>query len=219
MRKTIYIISILCAFLMLAGCATTSSKPKEESPYLTTLGDFSPFELGDAFGVWKNGDEVNPCELTLYCIPRTNKIEIHFSRNINKIALMMDAEDCAEFERCVGLYMEDYNSSHFDKNHEPTKDNSYGMMKPGIAWGVFGYSYNADIKARFNYEIIGGKPYFSMSLESGLASGQTDVYSPKMTMYFSPSQLETIMELTDSERIAAYIKSLEEEAYSFDYEF
>ena len=219
MKKSILFFCVLSVFFFLAGCATTTKKTEKESPYLTTLGDFSPFELGDAISVWKNGDDVTPCEMTLYCVPRTNKIEIHFSRHINKVALMMNAENCAEFERCVGLYMEDYNSGNFDKNHEPTKDNSYGMMKTGIAWGLFGYSYNADIKARFKYEIIGGKPYFSMSLESGLASGQTDVYSPKMTMYFSPSQLETIMELTDSERIAAYIKSLEEEAYSFDYEF
>jgi hypothetical protein len=219
MKKSILFFCVLSAFFLLAGCATTTKKTEKESPYLTTLGDFSPFELGDAISVWKDGDDVTPCEMTLYCVPRTNKIEIHFSRHINKIALMMNAENCAEFERCVGLYMDDYNSGHFDKNHEPTKDNAYGMTKTGIAWGVFGYSYNADVKTRFNYEIIGGKPYFSMFLDSGLANDQSDVYSPKMTMYFSPSQLETIMELTDSNSIAAHIKALEEEAYSFEYEF
>ena len=219
MKKTIYIISILCVFILLAGCATTSKKQEEESPYLTTLGDFSPFELGDAFGLWKSGNDVAPCELTLYCIPRTNKIEIHYSRNINKVCLMMDAEACESFENCVKLYMADYNSGSFDKNYKPSKDNAYGTMKPGIAWGVFGYSYNADIKARFNYEIIGGKPYFSMYLDQAKANGDSDAYSPIMTMYFTPSQLETIMELASSETIAAHIAELENEAYAFDYEF
>ena len=219
MKKTIYIVIFTCALFMIAGCATTSKQTEEESPYLTTLGDFAPFELGDAISLWKSGDEVSPCEMNLYCVPRTNKIEIYFSKLINRVCLMMDAEDCAEFEKNVEKYMADYNAGNFDKNHKPTKDNSYGMMKPCIAWGVFGYSYNADIKARFNYEIIGGKPYFSMSMEQGLANGEKDVYSPKMTMYFSPSQLETILELTDPEIIAAHIKELETEAYSFDYEF
>ena len=220
MKKSLYIITALCAFLMLAGCATTSKKStKNDSPYPTTLGDFSPFELGDAISVWKNGDDVTPCEMTIYCVPRTNRIEFYFSKLMNKVCLMMDAEDYAEFEKNVQTYMTDYNESNFDKNHKPSKDNSYGLMKPGIAWGVFGYSYNADIKARFNYEIIGGKPYFSMLMEQGLANGETDIYSPIMTMYFSPSQLETIMELTSKDTIMEHIKELETEAYDFDYEF
>lgn len=220
MKKSLYIITALCAFLMLAGCATTSKKSAEnDSPYPTTLGDFSPFELGDAISVWKNGDDVTPCEMTVYCVPRTNRIEFYFSKLMNKVCLMMDAEDYAEFEKNVQIYMTDYNEGNFDKNHKPTKDNSYGLMKPGIAWGVFGYSYNADIKARFNYEIIGGKPYFSMLMEQGLANGETDIYSPIMTMYFSPSQLETIMELTSKDTIMEHIKELETEAYDFDYEF
>lgn len=219
MKRIILFFSVLCAFLLLAGCATTSAKTEEESPYLTTLGDFSPFELGDAISLWKSGDEVSPCELKLYCIPRTNRIEVYFSKLMNRVCIMMDAEDCAEFEKCVQAYMKDYNEGNFDKNHKPKKDNSYGLMKPCIAWGVFGYSYNADIMTRFNYEIIGGKPYFSMIIEQGLANGESDVYSPNMTMYFSPSQLETIMELTDPEVIMTYIKELEEEAYSFEYEF
>ena len=219
MKKSLYIITALCAFLMLAGCATTSKKVEEESPYPTSIGDFAPFELGDAMSLWKSGDDVTPCEMELYCIPRSNKIEIHFHKLVNKVCLMMDAEDCAEFENNVQKYMADYNEGNFDKKHKPSKENSYGFMKPGIAWGVLGYSYNADIKARFNYEIIGGKPYFSMLMEQSVANGESDIYSPIMTMYFSPSQLETIMELTSTETIMEHIKELETEAYEFDYEF
>nr|MCR4938895.1 hypothetical protein [Treponemataceae bacterium] len=143
----------------------------------------------------------------------------HFSKAINKVCLMMDAEDCAGFVENVEKYMADYNSGHFDKNYKPTKKNSYGIIKPGIAWGVFGLSYNADIKVYFNYEIIGGKPYFSMLMDQGEDTSTGDTYSPIMTMYFTPSQLETILEITSPEVISAYIKELEESAYSFDYEF
>ena len=219
MKKCLYGLIVLFAFLLLAGCATTSKKTEEESPYLTTLGDFSPFKLGDAISLWKSGDDVSPCEMELYCIPRSNKIEIHFSKYIDKICLILDAQDCALFEECVKAYMEDYNSSNFVKNYKPTRDNSYGRMFPSISWGVFGYGYNADIKAYFNYEIIGGKPYFSMMLDQASDKSSTDIYSPKMTMYFSPSQLETILEITSPETIGEYIKELEAEAYTFDFEF
>ena len=220
MKKTVYfIVFALCSFLMLAGCTTTSKKTEKESPYLTTLGDFSPFKLGEALSLWKSGDDVSPCEMTLYCVPRTNKIEIYFSKYIDKICLMLDAEACEGFEENLKKYMEDYKEGHFDRNHNPTRANSYGIIKPSIAWGVFGYSYNADIKAYLNYEIIGGKPYFSMLIDQGTAKGHSDIFSPIMTMYFTPSQLETIMELTDPSIIAEHIKESEAEAYSFDFKF
>lgn len=221
MKKSLYIFFLICTILMIAGCATTSKQTSEEdSQYPTTLGNFSPFKLGDAISLWKNGDDVSPCEMELFCVPRTNKIEIYFCSSIDKVCLMMDAKDCATFDENLMKYMNDYNEGNFDKNHKPKKDNSYGVMETSVSWGVFGYgSYNADIKVRFNYEIIGGKPYFSMSMEQGLAKGQTDIYSPKMTMYFSPSQLETIKEITDPEIIMAHIKELETEAYEFNYQF
>lgn len=218
MKNRILLFVFLCALISLVGCATTSPV-KEESPYPTSLGDFSPFKLGDAFSLWKSGDDVSPCEMTIYCVPRVNEIEIHFSKLINKVCLMLDAEDCDNFAKNVEAYMNDYNSNGFDKNYKPKKENSYGKMTPGIAWGVFGYSYNTEIEAFFNYEIIGGKPYFSMYLDQEADSTSSDVYSPIMTMYFTPDQLETIMEMTSSEVIDEYIKSLEEEAYHFDYEF
>ena len=217
MKKTIHIIIVMLLFLMLNGCASNSNKA--ESPYLATLGDFSPFELGEAMSLWKDGNGVSPCELDLYCVPRTNKIEVYFSSLINKVCLMMSAENCEQFEKAVNEYMTAYNTSSFDKNHKPTKKNAYGSMKTNIAWGVFGYGYNAEIQVLLNYEIIGGKPYFSMSMSQGEAKEESKIYSPSMTMYFTPSQLETIIELTDSDRIAEYIKTLETEAFSFDYEF
>nr|MCR4940241.1 hypothetical protein [Treponemataceae bacterium] len=123
MRNKVLVVAVLSIILVLAGCASTSGKKAEESLYPTSLGDFSPFELGDAISLWKSGSDVSPCEMKLYCIPRTNKIEIHFSKAINKVCLMMDAEDCAGFVENVEKYMADYNSGHFDKNYKPTKKN------------------------------------------------------------------------------------------------
>lgn len=205
-------LAIFCLMLIFTGCATNKAV-EEESEYLETLGDFDPFLLGPVMGLWKSGDDVKSCECDMYFVPRTNSVELYFSYGMNKICIMLDAKACDGFKTMVEAYMNDYSNRTF-ADRKPDSKNKYGSINAEIAWGVFGYSYDAGIRIDFNYELIGGKPYFMMKMNQGFAKDND--HSPVMTMYFNPLQLENIFTLADPKVIQEYISEKEKLLNGFD---
>lgn len=220
MRKNIIRLAVLCAvfaiILACAGCTTTSKgETTIREPDENFLGDFKPFQLDNCMAVTKSlSGTIIPKEMEMYFAPRQNTVEAYFSYGMDKIAVVFTLEERVAFKEGIMAYMEAYNAGNLPER-APDRKNYFTRTPVTVAWGVMGLSYSADTYVRINYEYLErGKPYFVATFESANAK-KDDTASPKMDIYFTPSQLEALLETIDQDEFQARVDELNRQAYEW----
>lgn len=204
-------VLILLAF---TGCVSKEPAAPRE-PDENYLGDFNPFQLENAMCVTKTASGgVAPFEMEMYFAPRTNEVEARFTYGIDKVRLLFNLEERNAFYDGIVAYMEAYNAGDMPER-KPDRKNFLARTPVSVSWGVFGYAYNAETYIRINYEYLEpGKPYMVATFENG-KSKEDDVSSPVMNLYFTPSQLESLVEIIDQDEFQARVDELNRQAYTW----
>jgi hypothetical protein len=211
-KKVIFLLFTIFLVSFFFSCKTA---PKEKPIDPNFLGDYAPIQLENLMGVSYNAKKIKPLEIRAYFIPRMNVVELYFKLGINNIVLSLNQETREVLLSSIYAYLEDYQEERFAKNYLPTKDNVYHASTLSISWGVAGPGHTAE-KAPFrtNYQNLDAKPYFYIYIQP-TREKKEDVYSPKSEFYFSPSQLEALVEVLEQENLQAYIDELDTKAYGF----
>ncbi len=215
MKKTLF-IAIAAACLLLTSCASTSNaKIEAHESDENYLGDFAPFQLDSAMSLKKNmAGVLSPCELELFCVPRTNTIECYFNTTMSRNCLMLSYSQRKTLREGFEAYLAAYEAKQLPKE-SPSKKNAFINGECSFAWGLLGPTSTTDTKFRVNYEYVNDLPYCLLYIDSSTAENDSSNWSPVTKMYFSPSQLELLFDATDDEAISEYINQLVSQAYTF----
>ena len=216
MKKNIFISVLVLVFVLFSfSCSSLRTVEKEPDPYY--LGDFNPFYIGDVVCLTKTTfGNTKPLEMNLYFAPRTSDIEFRFNSGMNKILLSWTPEECEALISSIQTYSELINGETKLENRKPTKKNAFYNGNVGIYWGVGGYTRDNIATYFTNYEYLEeNRPYFKVKVNATPYPEEEYVSSPNIEMFFSPSQLETLITVIDYEAIYAKVEELKTEAYSW----
>lgn len=218
MSVSLTAVAVIALFVF-ASCAGMRPKQAEDDPNF--LGDFDPIRLENVMALRSVLGKLKPTEIRLYFVPRTNVVEAHFRDSANAVVLMFTAEQRRTLAEGIELYAKNYadyaaGNRAAMPERKPGRKNAFNRGKLSIAWGVVSTGRTAHTEFRTNYEYLEkGKPYFMLTAESGDSSEDSAVQSPRTDLYFSPAQLEVLLQVTDQDALQAEVDTLKEKAFAF----
>ena len=210
--------ALLCIF---ASCAGMPREQAEIETEPACLGDFDPVRLENVMALRSMFGKIKPTEIRLYFVPRTNVVEAHFRDGMNAVVLMFTAKQRRSLAEAIDLYTKAY-AEYTDGNRaampdrKPGRKNAFTRGELSVAWGVLGTARTAETEFRTNYEYLEkGKPYFMLTAERADAFDGSNTQSPLVNLYFSPSQLKALSEITRQDVLQKTVDILNEKAYDF----
>lgn len=212
--KIILFLSLILIFL-LTSCVTNKTVEKKQSEDF--IADFDAFYLDDLFCLTETTfGNTKPAKISLYFNPRKSTIESRFKDGLNNVCLIWTKKEQQVLMDSIIEYMNQYNSGKKLENRKPTKKNSFFNSVIEIYWGITGYTRNTNANYYTNYVYLEeNKPYFYLTVLATPYPEEKDVSSPTIRLYFTPSQLEKLVEITDYDMIMERINQMQEEAYSW----
>lgn len=215
-----------CACVLLlavfASCATAKVRDADKADADPNfIGDFDPIRLEDAMALRTVMGKIKPTVLRLYFVPRTNIVEAHFRDGINAFVLMFDEEARNTIGEAGALYAAsygDYSSGNAGAMpvRKPIKQNAFNTGNVSVAWGVTSTARNGESSFRTNYEFLEkNKPYFLLTVEAVVDKTDSSTQSPPVNLYFSPSQLEALFEITGKDVLREQVDELNKKAFTF----
>ena len=231
MKKLINLILIFCA-INLISCASNQVQNSEEDyseeydysiekdieqPQTTDnfLGDFDPIEMPPLMFLTKSRSKVNPKEVkNVHLIPRTNNVELRFRNGANDITIILDsAERNKIFEACETFLQqyEDKTIPHHKVNNKTAYFNSKCSLWYGVITGGNGCTKN---DYYVNCEFIDKRPYLLLKCQPTRCDDEKS-FTPKVSLYMSPTQIKTFMEVMKQETLNELLTNLKEKAYTY----
>lgn len=215
-----------CACVLLlavfASCATAKVRDADKADADPNfIGDFDPIRLEDAMALRTVMGKIKPTVLRLYFVPRTNIVEAHFRDGINAFVLMFDEDARNTIGEAGALYAAsygDYSSGNAGAMpvRKPIKQNAFNTGNVSVAWGVTSAARNGETSFRTNYEFLEkNKPYFLLTVEAAVDKEDSSTQSPPVNLYFSPSQLEALFEITGKDALREQVDELNKKAFTF----
>ena len=211
-------LTAACA-LVFGSCAHTAVKSEQPDPDF--LGDFDPIRLEDVMALRNSFGKIKPAQLRMYFVPRTNIVEVHLRDGANAFVLMFDQSARQTLREAISLYAQAYERYGSGEHkamevRKPTAKNAFNRGPLSVAWGVLGTARSGSTHFRTNYEFLEkGKPYFLFTAEPADDRDASDVQSPALKLYFSPSQLETLLAVIDEQALRSEVDTLNEKAFTF----
>ena len=218
------IICIVCAAVLavFVSCATAKVRDADKAEADPNfIGDFDPIRLEDAMALRTVMGKIKPTVLRLYFVPRTNIVEAHFRDGINAFVLMFDEDARNTIGEAGALYAAsygDYSSGNAGAMpvRKPIKQNAFNTGNVSVAWGVTSTARNGESSFRTNYEFLEkNKPYFLLTVEAAVDKEDSSTQSPPVNLYFSPSQLEALFEITGKDVLREQVDELNKKAFTF----
>ena len=185
------------------------------------LGDFDPIRLEDVMALRVVFGKLKPTRIRLYFLPRTNVVEAYLRDGMNAYALLFTQKEREALSDGITLYTRDYQAyAAGDKNamnvRAPSAKNAYNRGSLTVGWGAASTVRNGKTEFRTNYEFLEkGKPYFVFTAEPADDSEDQDAQSPVLHLYFSPSQLEKLINTVNQDVLQEKVDELSQEAFSF----
>lgn len=201
--------------LTITSCASSKEPEAPRQPDENYLGDFNSFQLENVMCITKSATgKLNPLEMEMYFAPRTNTVQSRFTYGMDKVSLSFNYAQRQAFYEGIVAYMEAYNAGNMPVR-DPDKKNFLTRTPVTVSWGVFGLAYTTETFVRINYEYLEpGKPYMVATFENEKAKDD-EAYSPVMNLYFTPSQLENLVEIIDQDAFQARVDELNRQAFEW----
>ncbi|AEE17494.1 hypothetical protein [Treponema brennaborense] len=216
--KSTYMRSAAAAFLaisvvLLSSCLSSSKKTAADDPNF--LGDFNPIQLENGMALTSLFGNTKPKELEIYLIPRTNIVEIYFRDMANKVCLILEQKQRDMIQQSALQFLEGAENGTL-ADYKPSAKNAYAETTCSLGWGVTGVARVTEkAVAQFNHEYLDGKPYYLVRLLPGPDTADSEVYSPKVELYFSPAQLRDFCAAIDQSALQALVDEREAKAYAY----
>lgn len=219
MKKTILICFI--GFLILSACKTADKIPQRIEKTDVFLGDFDPIQLETIMAIRYSMKKIRPIEVRLFLVPRTNTIEAYLRDGMTAYVVVLDKDARKTLSEGIALYAEAYQSFLEDGSkalpqRKPTDNNAFNRGDLSVSWGVISATHHNDAKFNTNYSYLESKkPYFRFTVESTADKDESDIFSPYLHLYFSPSQLETLLNITNQDALDEIVAEKEKAAFTF----
>ena len=215
MKKNIFFVSIIFVLVFLfSGCASKDAEPRERTE--TFIADVNPFTVTTLHLYAKiNMGKPKISDFTVTFAPRTNTLFIKGRVGVDVIRIGFDYEERKSLSMARMKYIMAYKNSNIP-NEKPSKKNAYSNGSVFLEWGGLGTSHDVTTTYMTNAEYLEkGKPYFRLFFNSTGEEASEHVYSPRLRIYISPSQWESIMELCGQEHLEEMTDAILAEANAF----
>ena len=214
MKKTLFtLITIITFLITLTACASTEKPPRQRDD--TFIADINSFTL-DTVHLYTQRKTGKPKinDLVISFDPRTNYVNINTKIGIDFVKIGLSYEERKSLFDAYNKYIEALYSNGIP-NEKPTKKNAYTKGYAFVYWGAAGLSYGANAPYMTNaYYMEPTKPYFRITFSAG-ADEEEHVYSPSFSVYISPTQWETLIEMCNQEHLVALTDEILAQANEF----
>lgn len=210
--KKIVLLLLLAASLMMTGCNTP---PKEKDPefFIANVNGFRYDYLRCLLADTLNRPAVN--DLVLYLYPKSNTLEVRWKNGGFLTCYDWSQKDRELITSCAETYLEAYNSGNLPVQ-KPKKKTAWWSGKLSVGWGLGDFTRAVDAKSYITYEYLEeGKPYFLIHSDPTETTNEEHVSSPKISIYLSPTQLQSLVDMMKQENLVASVNEIVEEAYEW----
>lgn len=230
MKKILFLL--LVSSLLFISCESNKIENEEydysdddyetsvKAPEITDnfIGDFNAFRIDDMMFLQKSKGTVVPKEINgVYLVPRTNAVEFHFRDNINNVVIILEKAERDKILSVCELFLKQYEEKTLPHNKINSKT-AYMNSKCSVWFGLLSAVTGSEKNDYYlNCEFIDKRPYLLLHFvpTSCEASGQYSTYTPKISLYLSPTQVREFMEQMDQEHLNSLVKGLKDKAYIY----
>ena len=180
------------------------------------IGDFDPIQLQSLMALTKSVGKLKPKELRKnYLVPRSNSVEFYYRDVVNEICFILDYEQRQKLIEAGKQFLQDH-EDHAFKKHKITKKTAYYNSKCSFWFGVTSVVNGTDKNDYFvNYDIIDKHAYMLITFLPSRVKNDHQLLTPKTTLYFSPSQVQELIEFLDQENLEKELATLIKRAYTY----
>ena len=149
-------------------------------------------------------------------MPRENTIEIHFRTTVNSVCIILNQKEREKLRDSIQLFLSQYESKTLPR-HKTNAKTSYYKSKCGYYYGVLEATVGTDNNDYWtNCAIIEKRAYFLLHMVPTRSTGKNNKsFTPKLNLYFSPSQLKDFLEILDQEYLNYEVEELRKKAYTY----
>ena len=181
------------------------------------LANIDPVYLPSLFFLKKSGKKMVPKEVSKVAIvPRTNAVEWHFYDGTNNIAIILrKAERDKIFEAC-NQFLEKYESKTLEHT-KVGKKNAYFVSKCSVWYGLLSAANGCEANNYYvTHEFVNKRPYLLLRFLPTRSTDEDNYsYTPKISLYMSPSQIRDFLEQMSQEELEAAIQANKQKAYTY----
>ena len=200
--------------LLFSCCATKQISPKERNE--SFIADINAFDI-DSFHLYASSSNIGKIKITDFNVsfaPRSNYLIVTGRVGVNAVRIAFSYEERKSLLEAKKAYIDAY-EQNIIPDEKPTKKNKYSQGTVSVEWGVAGFAHDVETTYITNAQYLEkDKPYFRI-LFNQTESEADKVYSPKISIYISPSQWEKIIEACNQERLVELTDKILEEANAF----
>ena len=231
-KSTAIIAASLISFLVIS-CASkddsdydyTYDYTEDETSYINDtepvatenfLANIEPIELESLFFLKKSGKKVKPREVTkVGLIPRTNSVEFHFRDGSNEIAVIWRKAERDKILEACKTFLEQYESKTVP-HVKVSRKNAYFTSTCSLWFGLLSPASGCEKNGYYVLpEFIDKKPYLLIRFTPTQTTSGQDTFTPKVSLYMSPSQIRDFIEAMDQEKLEASIQDKKKKAYTY----
>jgi len=226
------LILFLLPFLFFVSCNSTKvesysydDEPYEaddasevtEAPEKTDdfIGDFEPIRMSEIMVLTKSRDDVKPKQISkVYLVPRTNCVELDFRHSADEIIISLNKAERDKLLGACNTFLEQYESKTVP-HQKVTSKTAYYKSSCTLYYGVLSPEIQCSKNEYFvNCEFIKKRPYLLIKFIPSRCD-EKDQFTPKVSLYMSPSQVRDFIEAMDQEYLNSYLDDLIEKAYTY----
>lgn len=180
------------------------------------LGDFDPIQLQSLIGFTKFSGKLKPKELRKnYLVPRSNAVEFYYRDTVNEICFILNYQERQKLIEAGKQFLQDHEDHSF-KKHKVTKKTAYYTSRCSFWFGVTSVVNGTDKNDYFvNYDIIDKHAYMVIAFVPSRVKDDHQLLTPNTKLYFSPSQVEELIEFLNQENLEAELSTLLKRAYTY----
>ncbi len=234
MKKTVAVIAAAAFTLLFISCASKEAEnydysydyTQDEYEYINDaepvstddfLASIEPVDLEPLYFLKKSGKKVSPREVTkVALVPRTNAVEFHFRTGPNEVAIIWRKAERDKILDACQTFLQQYEEKTVPHVKVKIK-NAYFDSRCSLWYGVIGPANGCEKNKYYVIpEFIDKRPYLLIRfVPTQITSSSTYQFTPKVSLYLSPSQVRDFMEVMNQDNLEAVIKTHKEKAYTY----
>lgn len=179
------------------------------------LGDYDPIEMEELMFLQKSKKAMKPRQIrSVYLVPRNNTVELRFRDSANEVIIALNQNDRTKIIEACQLFLEQYEEKTLPHQKVNSKT-AYYKGRCNTWYGVLSAATGCSKTDYYvNCEFINKRPYLILAfLPSRTDDGRS--FTPKVTLYMSPTQIETFIQQMNQENLNSYVQTLDKKAYTY----
>jgi hypothetical protein len=195
------VIFFLLAVLTLSACASAGNRDEREvfivdlrSPHVELA------EIEAMFDGFMSIGRLRPTNVKVLYFPRENAVCLQYRREFITYHLFWSPGGRQAFITALEKYNEDFDAENLSRRGIRTRRN-YGIVDGYLIWQGLSFTVQgrAGVRVELGYEFKDRSPYFSVNQREAVhkvdTSGENDITSQGVIMYFSRAQAARLAEL------------------------